>query len=57
MTDKAIEQIVSHYAKMASDPATVEQARHSVAYLAKQWPEVFGDLGRLVKERIDAPRS
>ena len=53
---EAMEMLVEHYARMASNPASVEQARHSVAKLM-QSHKMFADLGRLVKERIDAPRA
>lgn len=52
-----IPKLVEHYAKLASNPATVEQARHSVSWLMKEWPGVFGDLGKMVKERLDASRA
>ena len=50
---EAMELLVEHYARMASNPASVEQTRHSVAKLMREH-SMFADLGRLVKERIDA---
>ena len=47
-----MELLVEHYARMASNPASVEQARHSVARLMREH-SMFADLGRLVKERLE----
>ena len=46
--------LVTHYATMASNPAFVDQARHSVAKLMRDHPEEFEELANDVKREIDA---
>ena len=38
------EQTLAHYVSMARIPGAIDQARHSVMWLAKEWPELFGEL-------------
>lgn len=40
------------YADMAANPATVDQARHSVKALQDKFPHDYGDLGQLVAQRM-----
>lgn len=44
--------LADHYARMAKNPASVEQARHSVAKLMREH-SMFKDLGRLIRERLE----
>ena len=46
------EASVNWYAQMASNPATVDQARHSVKALQDKFPHDYGDLGQLVAQRM-----
>ena len=45
--------LVRHYAEMARNPGAIDQARWSVAWLQRTWPEVFGDLGERVKRLLN----
>ena len=38
------EKTVDHYVSMARIPGAIDQARHSVMWLAKEWPELFSEL-------------
>jgi len=51
------EKSVSWYAEMASNLATVDQARHSVKVLQDRFPHDFGDLGQLVAQRMKEQQS
>ena len=51
------EASVNWYAQMASNPATVDQARHSVKALQDKFPHDFGDLGQLVAQRMKEQQS
>jgi hypothetical protein len=47
-------ELAAHYAAMAANPATAEQARHSVKQLIADFPQWFGDLLALSKEVFSA---
>lgn len=44
--------LINHYAKLALDPAWIDQARHRVRELEKLPCGTFQGLGQAVKERI-----
>lgn len=50
--DADLMRLADHYAAMARNPASVDQARHSVAWLMREWPDVFGELGEMVREAL-----
>ena len=47
------EMLVQHYAKLASDPAWIDHARHQVMKLEKDTTQVFKGLGLAVKQRLE----
>lgn len=47
------DQLVAHYAKLASDPAWIDHARHQVMKLEKDSSQVFKGLGQAVKQRLE----
>lgn len=51
------ETSVNWYAQMARNPATVDQARHSVKALQDKFPHDYGDLGQLVAQRMKEQQS
>jgi hypothetical protein len=55
--DAETRRIIQHHVNMARKDWAVDQARHSVGYLQKRYPEVFGDLGKQVKEQLNAVRT
>ena len=46
--DKAL----AHLVAMASEPGWKEQAWHSAKALARDWPEMFGDLPEMLTQRM-----
>ena len=46
------DKLVEHYAKLASDPAWIDHARHQVMKLEKDSSQVFKGLGQAVKQRL-----
>jgi hypothetical protein len=53
MTSEFFEKLVEHYARLASDPAWIDHARHQVMKLEKEPSQVFKGLGQAVKQRLE----
>jgi hypothetical protein len=51
------EQTIAHYVSMARIPGAIDQARHSVMWLAKEWPELFGELPKDVAKKLKEDKS
>lgn len=47
-----LQYTINHFAKLALMPGWIDEARHSVMKLEKDYPEVYGGLGAAVAERI-----
>jgi len=51
------EQTLAHYVSMARIPGAIDQARHSVMWLAKEWPELFSELPKDVARVLNESRK
>jgi hypothetical protein len=51
------EKTLAHYVSMARIPGAIDQARHSVMWLAKEWPELFGELPKDVARVLNESRQ
>jgi hypothetical protein len=51
------EQTLAHYVSMARIPGAIDQARHSVMWLAKEWPELFSELPKDVARVLQTNTS
>lgn len=45
-------KVLDHLAMMAAHPGWKAQAWHSAKALARDWPEMFGDLPELLTKRV-----
>lgn len=52
-----IEQLTEHYATMAMNPGSIDQARYSVRKLKNDESGLFKDLPELVKQRIEEKKN
>jgi len=57
MYEQLIQRLAEHYATMALNPASIDQARHRVRLLRDDDSGLFVDLPELVKERIDEKKK
>ena len=57
MYEQLIQRLAEHYATMALNPASIDQARHQVRLLRADDSGLFVDLPELVKERIDEKKK
>ena len=53
MYEQLIQRLAEHYATMALNPASIDQARHRVRLLRDDESELFKELPLLVKNRLD----
>ena len=51
------EKTLAHYVSMARIPGAIDQARHSVMWLAKEWPELFSELPKDVAKQLKEDKS
>ena len=51
--EQVFEDMVEHYAKLASHPGFYDYARHRVAQMMKEEPRLWGTLGERVKKRLE----
>ena len=55
--DKTFEEMVEHYAKLASHPGFIDYTRRRVKEMMDEEPRLWGKLGERVKQRLEEMKN